>query len=123
MKKQYNTKELTEFKKLIEGKLKIAEEELILLTKQFRNEDENGTNDTANPLKMFEDTSETLSKEEIGKIANHQETFIRQLKNALIRIENKTYGICRITETLIPKERLLAVPHTTRCIEAKLYMP
>ena len=82
--------------------------------------DEHGTDDTSNTFKVLEDGSDTLAKEEAGQLAGKQQKFIEQLENALIRIENKTYGICRVTGKLIPKERLRAVPHTTQSMEAKL---
>ena len=81
---------------------------------------DHGTDDTASTFKILEDGSDTLAKEEAGQLAARQKKFIEQLENALIRIENKTYGICRVTGKLIPKERLRAVPHTTQSIEAKL---
>lgn len=86
----------------------------------MNNSNEHGTDDTASSFKMLEDGSDTLAKEEAGQLAVRQRKFIEQLENALVRIENKTYGICRVTGKLIPKERLRAVPHTTQSIEAKV---
>jgi RNA polymerase-binding transcription factor DksA len=119
-KTRYSDAELAEFKELIEGKLEEARRELTLLQAQLTAANEHGTDDTANTFKMLEDGSESLAKEEAGQLAGRQKKFIEQLENALVRIENKTYGICRVTGKLIPKERLRAVPHTTQSIEAKL---
>jgi DnaK suppressor protein len=93
---------------------------LITLQAQLTSSNDHGTDDTANTFKMLEDGSDSLAKEEAGQLASRQRKFIDQLENALVRIENKTYGICRVTGKLIPKERLRAVPHTTQSIEAKL---
>jgi RNA polymerase-binding transcription factor DksA len=117
---RYSDAELQEFKSLIVKKLVDAREELINLQAQIINTNENGTDDTGASFKMLEDGSETLAKEEAANLAARQKKFIEQLEMALIRIENKTYGICRITGKLIAKERLRAVPHTTQSMEAKL---
>ncbi|MBL7922673.1 MAG: TraR/DksA C4-type zinc finger protein [Bacteroidia bacterium] len=117
---RYSDAELQEFKVLIVKKLEEAREELINLQAQIINANENGTDDTGASFKMLEDGSETLAKEEAANLAARQKKFIEQLEAALVRIENKTYGICRITGKLIPKERLRAVPHTTQSMEAKL---
>ena len=117
---RYSDPELQEFKALIVKKLVDAREELINLQAQILNTNENGTDDTGASFKMLEDGSETLAKEEAANLAARQKKFIEQLEAALIRIENKTYGICRITGILIAKERLRAVPHTTQSMEAKL---
>jgi RNA polymerase-binding transcription factor DksA len=117
---RYSEAELKEFKGLIITKLEDAREELVNLQAQIINSNENGTDDTGASFKMLEDGSETLAKEEAANLAARQKKFIEQLEAALIRIENKTYGICRITGKLIPKERLRAVPHTTQSMEAKL---
>jgi len=117
---RYNDADLQEFKGLIVKKLVDAREELINLQAQIINTNENGTDDTGASFKMLEDGSETLAKEEAANLAARQKKFIEQLEMALIRIENKTYGICRITGKLIAKERLRAVPHTTQSMEAKL---
>jgi DnaK suppressor protein len=117
---RYSDKELEEFRGIINRKLDEARKELDNLNHQITNPNDNGTDDTAGTFKMLEDGSETLMKEEAGQLATRQKKFIEQLENALVRIENKTYGICRVTGKLIPKERLRAVPHTTQSIEAKL---
>lgn len=117
---RYSDEDLKEFKGLILNKLEDARKELINLQAALVNANEHGTDDTASSFKMLEDGSETLAKEEAGQLAARQRKFVDQLENALVRIENKTYGICRVTGKLIPKERLRAVPHTTQSIEAKL---
>jgi len=119
-KTRYSDKELEEFKQIILQKLNDARRELTTLQAQLTAANEHGTDDTASTFKMLEDGSDSLAKEEAGQLAGRQKKFIEQLENALIRIENKTYGICRVTGKLIPKERLRAVPHTTQSIEAKL---
>jgi RNA polymerase-binding transcription factor len=119
-KTRYSDTELQEFKDLILGKLKDANKELVNLQAVLNSSNEHGTDDTASTFKVLEDGSDTLAKEEAGQLAARQKKFIEQLENALIRIENKTYGICRVTGKLIQKERLLAVPHTTQSIEAKM---
>jgi RNA polymerase-binding transcription factor DksA len=100
-------------------KIQKAENDLKLIRESFINDQNNGTDDTSPTFKAFEEGAETLSKEQNSILAGRQEKFVRDLKNALIRIENKTYGVCRVTGKLIPKERLLAVPHATLSIEAK----
>ena len=117
--KRYSEKDLNFFKKIILKKIESAEKDLVLLKESFDNSKSNGTNDTYSTFKAFEEGSETLSKESNTLLASRQEKFIRDLKYALIRIENKTYGICRITGKLISKERLRLVPHATLSIEAK----
>jgi RNA polymerase-binding transcription factor DksA len=119
-KTRYNDKELEEFRQIILKKIQEANKELENLQAQMTSANDHGTDDTANTFKVLEDGSDTLAKEEAGQLAARQKKFIEQLENALIRIENKTYGICRVTGKLIPKERLRAVPHTTQSIEAKL---
>jgi len=119
-KTRYNDKELEEFRQIILRKITEANKELENLQAQMTSANDHGTDDTANTFKVLEDGSDTLAKEEAGQLAARQKKFIEQLENALIRIENKTYGICRVTGKLIPKERLRAVPHTTQSIEAKL---
>jgi RNA polymerase-binding transcription factor DksA len=119
-KTRYSDSELQEFKEIILQKLEDARRELSNLQAQLNSSNEHGTDDTASTFKVLEDGSDTLAKEEAGQLAARQRKFIEQLDNALIRIENKTYGICRVTGKLIPKERLRAVPHTTQSIEAKL---
>ena len=117
--KKYSDKDLLEFKKIIEEKIIRAEEDLHLLKSSYTNDKDNGTDDTAPTFKAFDEGSNTLSKEDNAVLASRQEKFIVNLKNALIRIENKTYGICRETGKLISKKRLLLVPHATLSIEAK----
>ena len=116
---RYSDKELAEFKKLIQEKIEKAEKDLQVLRENFANDRNNGTDDTAPTFKAFEEGSDTMSKEANSQLAIRQEKFIRDLKNAILRIENKTYGICRVTGNLISRERLRAVPHTTQSMEAK----
>lgn len=119
-KNRYSDSELEEFRGIINKKLEDARKELSLLQAQMTAANEHGTDDTASTFKILEDGSDSLAKEEAGQLASRQKKFIEQLENAMVRIENKTYGICRVTGKLIPKERLRAVPHTTQSIEAKL---
>lgn len=116
---RYSDKDLAEFKEIIQKKIDYAVEDLRLIKSAFKNDSNNGTDDTSPTFKAFEEGSETMSKEANVALAIRQEKFIRDLKNALIRIENKTYGICRVTGKLIAKERLKLVPHATLSIEAK----
>ncbi|MBK5193573.1 MAG: TraR/DksA C4-type zinc finger protein [Flavobacteriaceae bacterium] len=116
---RYSDAELVEFKELIQAKIMKAQEQLELYKNAYVNNGNNGTEDTSPTFKAFEEGSETLSKEANSQIAIRQEKFLRDLKNALIRIESKTYGICRETGKLISKERLRIVPHATLTIEAK----
>jgi len=118
-KTRYSDSELQEFKSIILEKLRIAKQELSALTASLNNSDANGTDDTAGTYKTLEDGSATLEKEQTNQLAARQRKFIDNLDAALVRIENKTYGICRETGKLIQKERLKAVPHTTLSIEAK----
>lgn len=118
-KTSYNKQELMGFKKLILEKIDRAQEDLEILRAATANDSDNGTEDTSPTFKAFEEGSTTLSKEENIKLAERQAKFIRSLNNALMRIENKTYGICRISGKLISKERLRLVPHATLSIEAK----
>lgn len=120
VKNRYSDEELQEFKALILKKLQLAQEELKFLIDQLQTENENGTDDTGSVYKTLEDGSSTLQKESNSQLASRQKKFIQNLEAALIRIENKTYGICRVTGKLISKERLRAVPHTTQSMEAKL---
>jgi len=117
-KTHYSEAELAEFKELIVAKLKEAHDDLAMLNNSLSKSD-NGTDDTGRTFNMMEDGSETLSREENAQLAARQEKFIQNLEFALARIENKTYGICRVTGKLIQKERLLLVPHATLSIEAK----
>jgi RNA polymerase-binding transcription factor DksA len=119
MKNRYSDTELKKFRKLIEEKIEKAKTDLDLLKSSYMNDGNNGTDDTSPTFKAFEEGSETMSKEANTQLAIRQEKFIRDLKNALIRIENKTYGVCRITGKLIKKRRLFLVPHATLSIEAK----
>ena len=118
-KNRYTDKELERFKKLIMVKIDQAKQDLDLLKSAYMNDSDNGTDDTSPTFKAFEEGSETMSKEANTQLALRQEKFIRDLKNALIRIENKTYGVCRITGKLIKKKSLMVVPHATLSIEAK----
>jgi DnaK suppressor protein len=118
-KNRYSDAELIEFKELINNKLKEAQEHYNLLIASLSHSDDHGTDDTGRTFNMMEDGSETLSREEVAQLAARQEKFIQNLQNALIRIENKTYGICRISGKLIPKERLRLVPHATMSVDAK----
>ncbi len=117
---RYTDKELQEFKELILAKLKEAQADYDLLKQTLSNEDDHGTDDTSPTFKLLEDGSDVMSKEETAQLAQRQEKYIINLKNALVRIENKSYGICRVTGKLIPKERLRSVPHATLGIDAKL---
>lgn len=119
-KTRYSDAELLEFKNLILEKLNNAKLEFQNLTATLSNPNGNGTDDTAGTFKVLEDGSATLEKENINQLAARQKKFIDNLEAALVRIENKTYGICRETGKLIAKERLKAVPHTTLSMEAKL---
>ncbi len=119
-KSRYSDVELQEFKTLIQDKLNGARAELQYLAQTLSNPNDNGTDDTAGTFKVLEDGSATLEKEHINQLAARQKKFIDNLEAALVRIENKTYGICRETGKLIQKERLKAVPHTTLSMEAKL---
>ena len=116
---RYSDKELEEFKILIQNKLDQAIKDYDLLKEAYTNDSNNGTDDTSPTFKAFEEGSETMSKEQNAQLAARHDKFIRDLKNALIRIENKTYGICRVTGKLINKDRLKLVPHATLSIEAK----
>ncbi len=116
---KYSDEELEEFKELIQTKLERAKKELELLIDAFSHKDGNSTDDTSPTFKLMEDGAEVSSKEEIGQLAARQKKFIQNLENALLRIKNGTYGICRVTGKLIPKERLRAVPHATLSMEAK----
>lgn len=111
--------DLEEFKKLITDKIANATEQLELIKSSYKNDSNNGTDDTSPTFKAFDEGSEVMSKEANSQLAIRQEKFIRDLKNALVRIENKTYGVCRVTGKLINKERLKLVPHATLSIEAK----
>ncbi len=116
----YSDEELEEFRQIILEKLEKARADLKLLTEAYTNHSEHDTNDTSPTFKVLEEGQQVLSKEENSRLAARQSRFITNLENALVRIENKTYGICRVTGKLISKERLRAVPHATLSIDAKL---
>jgi DnaK suppressor protein len=118
-KTRYTPEELQEFKEIIEKKLDEARKDYDLLKSAFSNKDDHGTDDTSPTFKLLEEGSDVLSKEETGQLAARQKKFIENLEAALVRIQNNTYGICRVTGKLIPKERLRVVPHATLSIEAK----
>jgi DnaK suppressor protein len=119
VKTKYNDAELEEFRELITEKIKAAREELTELARVLSSSNSNG-DDAAIAGKTLEDGSATLEKEQTNQLAARQKKFIEQLEAAIMRIDNKSYGICRTTGKLIPKERLRAVPHTTQTMEAKL---
>lgn len=116
---RYSDAELAEFKEIILKKIEKAQNDLELIKSAYMNDLNNGTDDTSPTFKAFEEGSETMSKEANSQLAIRQEKFLRDLKNALFRVENKTYGVCRVTGKLISKERLRLVPHATMSIEAK----
>ena len=118
-KNKYTDKELEGFRKIINVKIEKAQNDLDLIKSAYMNDSTNGTEDTSPTFKSVEEGSETMSKEANTQLALRQEKFIRDLKNALVRIENKTYGVCRVTGKLINKKRLNIVPHATLSIEAK----
>ena len=118
-KTRYSDEELQEFKKIIEEKLERAKKDYQLLSSTLSHEGSNDTQDTSPTFKVLEEGANTLSREQTGRLAQRQLKFISHLEAALVRIENKTYGICRETGKLISKERLRAVPHATLSIEAK----
>ncbi len=118
-KARYSDEELQEFKELILEKLDKAQREYDTLRASFMNSDGNGVADTSPTFKALEEGAYTLGKEEAARLAERQRQFIQKLQAALVRIENKTYGICRVTGKLIPKERLRAVPHATLSIDGK----
>ena len=116
---RYSDADLAEFKEIILKKINKAQSDLDLIKSAYMNDLNNGTDDTSPTFKAFEEGSETMSKEANSQLAIRQEKFIRDLKNALFRVENKTYGVCKVTGKLISKERLKIVPHATMSIEAK----
>lgn len=118
-KNRYSDAELEEFKEIILEKLEKAKQDYELLKSAITHSESNDTEDTSPTFKVLEEGAATLSKEEAGKLAQRQQKFIQHLQAAMIRIENKTYGICRETGKLIPKERLRAVPHATLSIDVK----
>ena len=118
-KTRYSDAELEEFKALIENKIKEAKIDLELLNNELSHKDNHGTDDTGRSFNMMEDGASTFSREMTAQKAARQEKFIISLENALLRIKNKTYGVCRVTGKLINKKRLMLVPHATLSIEAK----
>ena len=118
-KTRYSDDELQEFKEIINEKLKLARRDFNQMMEQLRNADNNGVDDIAPTYKTLEEGSASQSKEEIAQMANRQQKFIAGLESALVRIENKTYGIDRMTGELIPKERLRVVPHATLSVASK----
>ena len=116
---RYSDAELAEFKSLILEKLEVARHDYEQLRASITRSADNDTEDTSPTFKVLEEGAMTLSKEEVERLAAHQLKFIKNLEMALVRIEHKTYGICKTTGKLIPRERLLRVPHATECIEAK----
>lgn len=116
---RYSDADLAEFKDLLIQKIEKAQRDLDLIKSAYMNDLNNGTDDTSPTFKAFEEGSEIMSKEANSQLAIRQEKFIRDLKNALFRVESKTYGICKVTGKLISKERLMVVPHATMSIEAK----
>ncbi len=118
--KRYTDEELAEFKAVILDKIELAKRDYQQMMEVLTNKDGNGVDDTMPTYKILEEGSMTQTKEELTNMAARQQKFIQGLQAALIRIENKTYGVCRVTGKLIPKERLMAVPHATLSIEAKL---
>lgn len=118
-KTRYSDEELQEFKEIILAKLAKAQQDYDMLKANVTNSEGNDTADTSPTFKILEEGANTLGKEEAGRLAERQLKFIQHLQAALVRIENKTYGICRVTWKLIPKERLRAVPHATMSVDAK----
>jgi len=116
---RYSDEDLQEFREIILKKIARAEEDLAALQSAYKNDANNGTDDTSPSFKSFDEGADTMAKEANVQLAIRQEKFIRDLKNALQRIENKTYGVCRVLGKLIQKERLKLVPHATLSIEAK----
>ena len=121
-KTRYTDSELEEFREIINEKLRLARRDQSAMMRQLMNADGNDVDDTSPTYKALEEGSASQSKEDLVQMANRQQKFIQGLEAALVRIENKTYGICRVTGKLIPKERLRAVPHATLSIEAKTQM-
>ncbi len=117
---RYSDADLAEFKELILNKINKAQTDLDLIKSAYMNDLNNGTDDTSPTFKAFEEGSETMSKEANSQLAIRQEKFIRDLKNALFRVENKTYGVCKVSGKLIAKERLMVVPHATMSMESKI---
>lgn len=119
-KTRYSDEELVEFRDLILEKIRLAQRDYQQMMDVLTNKEGNGVDDTMPTYKILEEVSMTQTREELTNMAARQQKFIQGLQAALVRIENKTYGVCRVTGKLIPKERLRAVPHATMSIEAKL---
>ena len=119
-KTRYSDADLQEFKQIIMGKLEVAKDEFGKMQKSLQNPNENGDENTSNQYLTLDDGASTFEKENLNQLAARQKKFIDNLEAALIRIENNTYGVCRVTGKLIQKERLKAVPHATLSMEAKL---
>jgi RNA polymerase-binding transcription factor DksA len=119
-KTRYTEEDLKEFRELINKKLDVAREEFNTLQKQLRDGNENGTDSTNNNYLTLDDGADTFEKENLTQLAGRLKKFINNLEAAMVRVENGTYGVCKVSGKLIPKERLRAVPHTTMSIEAKL---
>ncbi len=119
-KTRYSDEELVEFRDLILEKIRLAQRDYQQMMDVLTNKEGNGVDDTMPTYKILEEGSMTQTREELTNMAARQQKFIQELQAALVRIENKTYGVCRVTGKLIPKERLRAVPHATMSIEAKL---
>jgi DnaK suppressor protein len=117
--KRFSDSELNEFREIIDNKLSEAKIDLDLLKGSLSHKDDHGTDDTSRSFNMMEGGSETLMREEMAQLAARQEKFVKNLENAIIRISNKSYGVCRVTGKLINKQRLKLVPHATLSIEAK----
>ena len=116
---RYSDEELKEFEQIINEKLEAARKEFSIIKETLSRKNDSGTENTASSLKVLEDGADTAEKENLGQLGARLQKFIQQLDNALVRIKNKTYGICIDTGTLIPKERLRLVPHTQHSMEAK----
>ena len=119
-KTKYSSEDLKEFEALIISKMELAQNELNILKKSLNRSSDSGTADTSSTAKVLEDGAETMEKESLNQLAVRQQKFVTNLENALVRIKNGTYGICKESGKLISKERLRAVPHTTLSIAAKL---
>ena len=120
MRTRYSDDELADFYTLIDKKLQDARKDFEVLKDTLSHKDDHGTDDTSPTFKLLEDGGEVLSREETAQLAQRQQKFIEALEHALIRVQNKTYGICRVTGRLISKERLRSVPHATLSVEAKI---
>lgn len=119
-KTKYTSEDLKEFEALIISKMELAQNELNILKKSLNRSADSGTSATSSTAKVLEDGADTMEKESLNQLAVRQQKFVTNLENALVRIKNGTYGVCKVTGKLISKERLRAVPHTTLSIEAKL---